>query len=217
MKFGLYFASAVLGCGPASLTVAKLENAMGSCGLAMGGAEGQNIACGRALPFIQQALEKYGLTTQEQMAFYISVMALESGNLSYNRNIWPGRAGQGTRSMMMPNNLHAFLRDSPDILAAHPELQAYAGSPYDDGNNSAKDQALQVLMKDEYTFLPGAWWIERGGETMQTGCSHFKQKLAAPISAAGVEELLATCVGVSHDPARTLAYQRALNAVKCHE
>ncbi|KAJ9082130.1 hypothetical protein DSO57_1007155 [Entomophthora muscae] len=134
MKLGLYLVGlgVAAGCGTSSLTADKLEATMKPCGQEKGGAEGQSISCKNALPYIKKALDKYGLTTPEEIAFYISVMSVESGNLSYNRNISPGRPGQGTRSMMMPNNLYAFLKASPTIIAEHPELQGYINKPYND-------------------------------------------------------------------------------------
>ncbi|KAI0244554.1 hypothetical protein L0F63_007102, partial [Massospora cicadina] len=205
-----------LGCGPSSLTAAKLETAMSSCGRAMAGAEGENISCNKALPYIKQAFDQYNLVTPEQMAFYISVISVESSNLSYNRNHFPGRPGQGTRSMMMPENLHAFLNSSPKILKDHPELTQIAKKSAKDMSNNDKEKLLNVLMQDEYSFLPGAWWISEGGEKlMKPSCNHFKSKLIQGASKSTIDDLNTNCLGVGKDPARIMVYHRALEAVMC--
>ncbi|KAI0233880.1 hypothetical protein L0F63_001560 [Massospora cicadina] len=206
----------VLGCGPSSLTTAKLETAMPSCGRAKAGAEGENISCSRALPYIQRALNQYNLVTPEQMAFYISVISVETANLSYNRNHFPGRPGQGTRSMMMPDNLHVFFKSSPKILKDHPELTQIAEKSTKDMSNVDKEKLLNVLMQDEYSFLPGAWWISEGGEKlMKPNCNHFKSKLTQGASKSTIDDLNTNCLGVGEDPTRFMAYRRALKAVKC--
>ncbi|KAJ9082131.1 hypothetical protein DSO57_1007156 [Entomophthora muscae] len=70
-------------------------------------------------------------------------------------------------------------------------------------------------MDNKYSFLPGAWWIKEGGEKNQQGCNGFQAKLRSGVNSLGVDQLLSTCLGVTHNPARTEAYEKALKAVKC--
>lgn len=176
-------------------------------------AKGQSISCARALPHINRALREYKLVKPAQVAFYLSIMAVESGNLTYNRNVWPGRAGQGTRSMMMPNNLYKFFTSSPR-LEKNKRLRKLAKAPYNESDDKAKEKALKVMMKDKYTFLPGAWWIAKGAEMLQPGCKKFAKTLKKEIKPPTLDALLKSCVGVDPDDARRRAFQTALRAVK---
>jgi len=56
------------------------------------------------------SFHKYGLVTQGEQAALISYMAYESGGFKYVRNHFPapGRPGQGTRCMMMPEFVSEF-------------------------------------------------------------------------------------------------------------
>lgn len=196
-----------------SLTLAKLNQALAPCGNPNSAALGENISCSEALPHIQAALSAYGLTSAQQIAFYLSIVSVESGNLSFNRNHFPGRPGQGTRSMMMPQNLYAFLKDTPSIVSSNDVLTQVINQPYDDTNSQAKEQVLNVLVSDQYSFLPGAWWIAKGAGLVQNpSCSTLADSLSSS-SPEAVSNLFTQCVGVNGGD-RIQNYQAILSIIQ---
>ncbi|KAJ9054664.1 hypothetical protein DSO57_1011666 [Entomophthora muscae] len=199
--------------GTTKVTPKMLEAVFHPCGQENTNAKGQNITCGKAADYINKALAKYNLNAPAQVAFFLSIISVESGNLTFNKNVWPGRPGKGTRSMMMPINLHAFLKDSPEILASHPSLRSIAEKPYDDTNDKAKTDVLDVLMQPEYSFEPGAWWIQKGAEKMQPGCTRFYSTLESEVTITTLDALLKSCVGVDSNEARRQAFETALKAI----
>lgn len=190
------------------VTLAMLESVFKPCGVEDPKAKGQNISCARALRHINRALRWYRLRTPAQVAFYLATVAVESGNLSLNRA--RGSRSQGTRAMLTAVNLHAFLKDSPAIRRGNRKLRRLAAKPYKD----AKAKVLKVLMKDKYSFLPGAWWIRRGGEKMHPKCKRFARTLQGSVSRTSFDELLVTCVGATVSQARWQKFQTALHAIQ---
>ena len=57
----------------------------------------------RAAPAISTSFEKYQIKSRGAQAAMIAIMVFESGSFKYNKNHFPGRPGQGTRNMQMPD------------------------------------------------------------------------------------------------------------------
>lgn len=197
------------------LTAAMVKRAFGACGVEDSQAPGQGITCEAAFPHIKDGIAIYNLTRRAQAAFYIGTMGYESGNLTYNKPI-KGDAGQGTRSMLQAANLHAFLNDSSNILEKEPALKAIAVKEFKDVSDDEKGKMLEILNRDDYSFLPGAWWIRQGAEKMLRGsCQGFAAQLEKRPSPEQLEKTIRSCIGVEPIPARVDAFKRAFNAIKC--
>ncbi|KAF9911110.1 hypothetical protein EC991_004664 [Linnemannia zychae] len=70
---------------PTLLTIDELKAAAnGSCPTQTAG---EHITCEDALPYINDAINKYKLVTRGQRAAYLSTMLFESGYLVYNHNL----------------------------------------------------------------------------------------------------------------------------------
>ncbi|KAJ9076544.1 hypothetical protein DSO57_1025153 [Entomophthora muscae] len=161
----------------------------------------------------KKALVKYNLNAPAQVAFFLSIISVETGNLTFNKNIWPSCPGQGAHSMMMPINLHAFLKDSPNILTSHPFLCSIAEKPYEDTNDKAKTDVLDVLMQPKYSFEPGAWWIQKGAEKIQPGFTCFYSTLESKVTVTTLDTLLKSCVDIDPTEAWRQAFETALKAI----
>lgn len=61
-------------------------------------AEGECATAEQAAPFISDSFTTYAIDNVAEQAALISLMAFESGDFKYNRNHFPGVAGQGSTS-----------------------------------------------------------------------------------------------------------------------
>ncbi|KAF9280997.1 hypothetical protein BGZ88_011874 [Linnemannia elongata] len=130
---------------PTLLTIDELKAAAnGTCPPQT---SGEVISCEDALPYINDAINKYNLATRGQRAAYIATMLYESGNLKYNHNLV--NANQGTRSMLPQPSLETFVSANADIqtlVATYP----------------ADTLLVDILINNHLDFLPGAWWTVSG-------------------------------------------------------
>ena len=62
-------------------------------------AEGECATAEQAAPYISESFTTYGIDNLAEQAALISLMAFESGDFKYNRNHFPGVAGQGSASL----------------------------------------------------------------------------------------------------------------------
>jgi hypothetical protein len=193
----------------AGLSLSQLSQIINPCGQPNSIAPNENISCDNALPHIQSAIQQFGLTSPEAQAMYLSTMAFESGKLTYVRNHYPGRPGQGTYSMMMPNNLFLFVKDNSNLFSGTQVAGLVTGS-YDDSNDSSKSALLNTLVDPEYAFLPGAWWITKGA-ALANGCS-IDMNSSPSIDQAS--SFMSQCIGVDPQGERIQAYSAALAALK---
>lgn len=61
-------------------------------------AEGECATAEQAAPYISDSFTTYGIDNAAEQAALVSLMAFESGDFKYNRNHFPGVAGQGSTS-----------------------------------------------------------------------------------------------------------------------
>jgi hypothetical protein len=198
------------------LSVDKLKSIISPCGVEKLDALGENIKCEQAHPQIINSLAKYKLDESPcAVAMYLSTLMLESGNLTYNRNHYPppGIVGMGTRFMLNPYNLYIFVKSNPDLFTKYQEIYKLTDYPYDENNNFSKKLILDLLMKDEFSFLPGAWWIARGAEIIM-GCTI---KLSTCPPDGQVDMYIKKCLGVIASDGRMRAYQAVINQIRVQE
>jgi hypothetical protein len=148
----------------------------------------------QAAPRIAKSFQDYGLTTPGEQAAALSIMLFESAEFKYNRNHWPGRPGQGTRNMQMPNFnlLYAKSLFSADKVTSAQSSGGVVG-------------VLNILRPDEYAFGSAAWFIK-------TQCSADIQKGLQSGTQAGWEAYITDCVGTTPD-GRLAYWQKSIKAL----
>ncbi|KXN72702.1 hypothetical protein CONCODRAFT_4437 [Conidiobolus coronatus NRRL 28638] len=149
------------------------------------------------------------VASPEAQAMYLSTMAFESVKLTYVRNQTPGRPGQGTYSMMMPNNLFLFVKDNLNLFSGT-HLSGLVTGTYSDADIHSKTTILDTLVQPQYAFMPGAWWITKGA-TLANGCKINMNMSPTPVQAG---EFMNSCIGVQPDEVRMAGYNNALAVLK---
>jgi hypothetical protein len=97
---------------------------------------------------IAAGFEKYGINTAAEQAALLSWMAFESGDFKFNRNHFPapGRPGQGTRAMLMPNFVQEYASSIPELSS---QVSAAGGDPA---------KVLDLVLTDEYAWAAASWY-----------------------------------------------------------
>lgn len=93
------------------------------------------------------AMVKYELYEPGQIAAVLALIGFESVDMQFKHNISPGRPGQGTSAMLMPDNVAAYAASIPEVQAG---LAAAGGAP---------DKVLALVQGDEYNFGAAPWWL----------------------------------------------------------
>ena len=138
---------------------------------------------------IAKSFATYQICDPSAQAALVATMALESANFQYSHNVSPGRPGQGTRSMMMPNFV----------------LQYAAALKVGGGGDAAA--TLKLLQANpEWDFGSAAWYL-----SSQSACQGardlFRQK-----SPQAWPTYVTQCLGTTMSPERTEYHERALKA-----
>lgn len=114
------------------------------------------------------AFNKYKVNTPGEQAALLSWMAYESGEFRYNINHFPGRPGQGTRTMMMPNYVKMYAdsigitgADEAEILS---NVNAAPGGQWGSASWFLTTQCSDDVRKGLQTGGKAEW------ETFITGC-----------------------------------------------
>ncbi|CAG7933603.1 unnamed protein product [Penicillium olsonii] len=157
-------------------------------------AEGECATAKQAAKFTSQSFDTYKVTSKAEQAAILSLMAFESGDFKYNKNHFPGVAGQGTRNMQSP----AF---NKKYAASIPDLKDKAASVSDPAD------LLDLLRNDGATdFGSGAWFLT-------TQCSKEVRSALADGSESGWQKYISDCVGTSVDDDRKAYWERAVKAL----
>ncbi|KAF9914682.1 hypothetical protein BX616_007774 [Lobosporangium transversale] len=157
----------------------------------------ETITCEDALPYINQAIQKYGLRTRGQRAAYIANMAYEGAYLRYNYNIVI--RSQGTRSILPAVSLRTFVDANKDVQDLWPDYPM----------NVNETEIADVLVKANLDFEPGAWWTVSG-----PGCSRVASRLSDSNSSFVAWET--TCINGGADTIvdRLAIYRNVYNALQ---
>ncbi|KAL7932587.1 hypothetical protein V8C35DRAFT_78160 [Trichoderma chlorosporum] len=150
----------------------------------------------QAAPFIAQAMYDYKVFTTPEMAAIISLIAFESADFKYKHNVSPGRPGQGTANMQMPNFNLMYAKSIDSIKDQVSQFTTTDGLSDDDLNH-----ILSLVEPDQYNFASGAWFY-----TTQCDPS-VKQALWDNVD-TGFQKYMA-CVGVSVTDDRLAYFTRA--------
>ncbi|KAL6898934.1 hypothetical protein GGI43DRAFT_73032 [Trichoderma evansii] len=153
----------------------------------------------QAAPFIAKSMSDYKIYNVAEMAAIISLMAFESDDFKFKHNVSPGRAGQGTANMQMPNFNLLYAQSIDSIKSQVSQFTTSDGLSNDDLN-----RILSLVQPDEFNFASGAWFYS-------TQCD-------APVKAAlqanpddGFQKYMA-CIGTPVTDARLAYFTRAKEA-----
>ncbi|KAK4161958.1 hypothetical protein QBC43DRAFT_322558 [Cladorrhinum sp. PSN259] len=168
---------------PATDEIAKAVKAIMPSSNSCDGAQGPPGDCrtaDQAAPFI--AASSAGLSPGE-LAGTLALMGLESGDLKFKHNVSPGRPGQGTAGMLMPN----FVAE-------------YAASIFGQEAIAGKEPAaiLEMVTVDEHNFGSVRWFLE-------DKCDASVRAALKTGTDAGFTAYMG-CVGVDANDGARLAY-----------
>ncbi|PQE04049.1 hypothetical protein CJF31_00003174 [Rutstroemia sp. NJR-2017a BVV2] len=177
--------------------ILQIVPAASSCSNAPVAAECATAA--RAAPYLIAAMLQYQIYTLPEMGALLALMGYESGDFKYNINHYPGRPGQGTRNMQMPEyNLQYAL----SIPALGSKLKAVTTATTTEGLADDVLNGIRDLVNtDEYTWASAAWYYS-------TQCSATVKAELKKGTDAGWEGYLG-CVGVGESADRTAYWTRA--------
>ena len=148
----------------------------------------------QAAQSINTVFDDYRISSPGEKAALISLMAFESADFQFQRNQVPGRPGQGTRAMLMPEHV-------TQLAIAIPAIQG-ALSPV---MNDPVEVLNEVLTNDVYDFASAAWFL-------QTQCSKDIEAGLQTGGLAGWQNYITSCVSTTATSDRQEYYERALKA-----
>jgi hypothetical protein len=143
----------------------------------------------QAAPFLIAAMQKYNLCSPGEIAGVLALMGFESVDMKFAHNVSPGRPGQGTFAMFMPNFVLAYAKSSPELAD---KAAAVAADPV---------AVLALVMPDQYNFGAAPWFLA-------TQCSDAVRSQLQTSPDAGFQAYMG-CVGVSATDDRLAYWNRA--------
>ncbi|KXJ91780.1 hypothetical protein Micbo1qcDRAFT_161802 [Microdochium bolleyi] len=155
-----------------------------------------NVQVGEA--FIQAFLA-YEIYQPAAMASILALVALESGEFKYKRNLQHANPaddqkihwGQGTSNMQLATFNLEFAR-------SFPELASQVGTPGD--TMEAKNKILDLVVDDKYNFKSGPWFY-----ATQADCAPAREAFKGTDADAGYQAHM-KCVGVDASNAERMQY-----------
>ena len=150
-----------------------------------------------AAPHLVASFAQYDVTSAGEQAALLSWMLFESAGFKFNRNHFPepGRPGQGTRTMMMPDFVKEYAMSIKELKT--------------DGVTDP-DAFLKLVMAPEYTFGSAAWFHS-------TKCDAATKKGLQDGTDAGWQVWLKNCVqtevGDSGPEGRQALFDKAREAL----
>jgi len=163
---------------------------------------------------LNEACSTYNLKSLGEKAGMIGYMAFESVGFQWNTNQFPGRAGQGTKCMLMFPHLYNFALSFPELKQQVINLSpggAQATPTFDNYATIFTPEQLNAIralvLLDKYTFKSAPWFITSySGATcdksqLNNGYDGFTQTMASP------------CIGVTMDDGRKARWCTAIKAL----
>ncbi|CAG8329104.1 unnamed protein product [Penicillium nalgiovense] len=158
-------------------------------------AEGECATAKQAAKFTSQSFDTYKVTSKAEQAAIVSLMAFETEDFKYNKNHFPGVAGQGTRNMQSPAFNKKYASSLPELKD---KLPSVSNSPA---------ELLDLLRSDSATdFGSGAWFLT-------TQCSKNVRTALADGSETGWQRFISDCVRTSVTEERREYWERAVKAI----
>jgi hypothetical protein len=151
---------------------------------------------------LNQAFETYNVTSKGEQAAIIAYELFESGDFKYKTNHFPepGRPGQGTRMMAMPDYVKQY---ATALVGADVVAKAEAKGGYE----GLKAVLALVNGDDEKSFGSGAWFVS-------TQCSKDVRAGLVAETKDGWHKFLAECVNTEPNAERDIAWVAAIANVQ---
>jgi hypothetical protein len=151
---------------------------------------------------LNKAFEVYNITSKGEQAAIIAYELFESGDFKYKTNHFPepGRSGQGTRIMAMPDYVKQY---ATAIVGADVVAEAEAKG----GDEGLKAVLALVNGDDEKSFGSGAWFVS-------TQCSKDVRAGLVAETKDGWHKFLAECVNTKPNAERDPAWIAAIAKVQ---
>ncbi|KAK9768900.1 hypothetical protein K7432_000129 [Basidiobolus ranarum] len=115
----------------------------------------------QALGPLKKSFIKYDIESDGAKAAIIALIAYESGSFAYNINHWPGRAGQGTRNMMMFPGIHEYVKSLAPLRHKYSRIVKGLREPF---SESKQNEIRALVLNDEYSFASAAWYLARSSQ-----------------------------------------------------
>ncbi|KAJ5166345.1 uncharacterized protein N7482_005126 [Penicillium canariense] len=158
-------------------------------------AAGECATANTAATYTAQSFDTYSVTSKAEQAAVLSLMAFESGDFKYNKNHFPGVAGQGTRNMQSPSYNKKYASSLPSLSD---KLDSVSDDPAG---------LLDVLRADKaIDFGSGAWFLT-------TQCSQDVRTALQKGDDEGWQRYISDCVGTSVTDERRAYWERAVEAL----
>ncbi|KAI8319462.1 hypothetical protein GQ54DRAFT_299317 [Martensiomyces pterosporus] len=122
----------------------------------------------KAIASINSALAKYGIARRGEAVAVISLMAFESNTWQYNTNHFPGRAGQGTYSMLMYNFVEEYAKD------LHPSETSGVLAKADSNQNSSMNAVRALVLNSDDSFGSGFWYLANKASAYHNDASKLR-------------------------------------------
>ncbi|KFY63904.1 hypothetical protein V497_01913 [Pseudogymnoascus sp. VKM F-4516 (FW-969)] len=156
----------------------------------------------QAGPALIKTMADNSIYAPPELAALLALIAFESGDFKYSRNHYPGRPGQGTRNMQMPNFNLAYALSLDKVKDQATKIAG--GRQADALSDAEKDQILDLVAGDEFGWGSAAWFYN-------TECKDDVHKAVQAGGKTGWEAYLG-CVGVSSSAERDAYWERATAA-----
>ncbi|KOS17403.1 hypothetical protein ESCO_006441 [Escovopsis weberi] len=150
-------------------------------------------------PYIDCAISSYGLCSPPEQAAVLALMAFESAEFKYKHNVFPGRPGQGTANMQMPNYNLLYAKSLEPVAPHVAQYESVDGLSDDQLNH-----ILGYLTPDMFNFASGAWFLT-------TQCDGSVRGALIDSPDDGFRAYM-QCVGVEVSQDRLAYWQRAKQA-----
>ncbi|KAJ2849726.1 hypothetical protein IWW36_002418 [Coemansia brasiliensis] len=184
------------------LTEAKLDAAVPKAkgqGLCTGASDTSCANNKRAIVALNNAAKTYGITERSEMVAIISLMAYESGSWQYNINVSPGRAGQGTKAMLMYNFIYEYAKE------LYPSKVQDAWENTED--ESTMNQVRELVLNDNDSFGSGFWYL------VNKASSYHNSKKLVDGDLDSFKQYCETAVGATWDESRGQIWETVNNAL----
>lgn len=140
---------------------------------------------------LNKAFAKYDIKTTGEQAALVAYTLFESGNYKYSKNHFPGRPGQGTRMMAMPNFVAQYVAAIADPASVSTATAA------------GVDAVLALAnADDEKSFGAAAWFYS-------TQCNAQVKAGVQAETVDGWHAFLTQCVGTEAAPERDQSWVAA--------
>lgn len=154
----------------------------------------------QAATALNKAFSTYKITSKGEKAAIIAYEIFESGDFKYKKNHFPGRPGQGTRMMAMPEFVERYATS-----VAGPAAVAQAKGA---GGDAGKIAILNLVNgDDEKSFGSAAWFVS-------SVCSADVRAGLAAGTLDGWHQFLSACVNTPSDPTRDPAWKAAIATIQ---